>query len=275
MPRAMTIRDPQPYRPFGRFAGLSFWPGGLTLLAAAPGVGKTSWLLRMVFEAACQGFPAAIGCYEHTPEELKYRLVMQAQAAIAGAHDDNVNGEQVEKLLAHGSQAALLSLSDQEDTLRTVEEMLIQDFDFPVRGAALLAVDYLQRVPVVGATGMLPEEKRGGEAAVQMRALARRHGWGVIAASALRAAAFSTSNLDLAALLGDERVPYEADRVLFTGRGETLPCGCVRLLTQTLKDRAGPLNAWEMTFWGKRFYPALEGEECQGSRVKCHVPGGT
>ena len=97
----------------------------------------------------------------------------------------------------------------------------------------------------------------------------------MIAASALRAAAFSTSNLDLAALLGDERVPYEADRVLFTGRGETLPCGCVRLLTQTLKDSAGPLNAWEMTFWGKRFYPALEGEECQGSRVKCHVPGGT
>jgi hypothetical protein len=273
MPRAVTIRDPQPYRPFGRFAGLSFWPGGLTLLAAAPGIGKTSWLLRMVFEAACQGFPAALGCYEHTPEELKYRLVMQAQAVVAGAHEDNVDNREVEKLLAQGSQAVLLSLSDQEDTLRALEEMLIQDFDFPVRGPALLAVDYLQRVPVVGATGMLPEEKRGGEAAVQMRALARRHGWGLVAASALRAEAFSFHTADLTALLGDECVPYEADRILFVSRGETLPCGCLRLLTQTLKDRTGPLCEWDMTFWGRRFYPALEGEECQVPSAMCHVPG--
>ena len=28
-------------------ASLPFWPGGLSLLAAAPGLGKTSWLLRI------------------------------------------------------------------------------------------------------------------------------------------------------------------------------------------------------------------------------------
>jgi len=77
MPRVGTLGSPKPYEFFGTYAGISFWPGGLTLLAAAPGVGKTSWLLRMLFEGADDGIPSAIGCYEHTAEELKYRLSCQ------------------------------------------------------------------------------------------------------------------------------------------------------------------------------------------------------
>ncbi len=147
--RVTAIGNPQPYQFFGTFAGLSFWPGGLSLLAAAPGIGKTSWLLRMVFEAARQGFPAALGCYEHTSEELKYRLHLQGEAATAGARAPALRGhapaspEQVEALLAQGGQAVLLALSDQDDTVRAIEEILIQDYNFPVRGPALLAMDYL------------------------------------------------------------------------------------------------------------------------------------
>ena len=74
--RAGVIGVPTPYKIFGEFAGLPFWGGGLTLLAAAPGVGKTSWMLRMLFDAAAQNVPAAIGCYEHTEEELKYRMFL-------------------------------------------------------------------------------------------------------------------------------------------------------------------------------------------------------
>ena len=54
-------------------AGLPFWGGGLTLLATAPGIGKTPWLLRMIFESACIHIPSAICRYEHTLEELRYR----------------------------------------------------------------------------------------------------------------------------------------------------------------------------------------------------------
>jgi len=194
MPRSALISDPQPYTYFGTFAGLPFWPGGLTLLAAAPGVGKTSWMLRMVAEAAALGFPAALGCYEHTAEELKYRLRMQAEAATAGAHDQ-ANNEAVEKYLAASSETVLLPLSDAEDTIRAIEETLTQDYGFPGRGPALLAVDYLQRVPVVGLTGLLSEEQRGGEAAAMLRGLARRRGWAVIAAAAIRGSAFN-ANID-------------------------------------------------------------------------------
>jgi hypothetical protein len=265
MPRSGTVRDAQPYQPFGIFAGLAFWEGGLTLLSAAPGIGKTSWLLSIAFEAALAGYPAAVGCYEHTPEELKFRLSRQAEASLAGAHGAAARVE-VARRLARGSLTALLPLSAREDTVRAVEEYLIQDYGFPAHGPAVLAIDYLQRIPVVGLGGMVPEERRSGEAAVELRSLARRHGWGVIAACAMKVDSFK-DGADLSALLGDERVPYEADRVLVVRRvGPVHACGCVDLEALTLKDRTGPARTITLAFWGARFYPALgvRAEDCGG-----------
>ena len=259
MPRSGTLGNPQPYIPFGVFAGLPFWGGGLTLLAAAPGIGKTSWLLRMLFESASLHIPSAIGCYEHTPEELRYRLFLQVEAMTSGPHTQAPQ-EKVEMALACSSEAVLLSLNSQEDTVRALEDMLIHDYGFPVNGPALLAVDYLNRVPVVGLTGMMNEEGRSGEAAAALRTMARHHGWAVIAAAALKSENFKNGD-DLSALLGDERVPYEADRILVVQRsGEVRQCGCAPLKVITLKDRTGPPRRFPMQFWGERFYPALEEE---------------
>lgn len=259
MPRSGTLRNPRPYDPFGIFAGQPFWAGGLTLLAAAPGVGKTSWLLRMVYEASANQIPAAIGCYEHTAEELRYRLYLQSKAAIGGAHEP-VAEALAERALARASESVLLPLSYEEDTVRSLEDRLLHEYAFPIQGTALVAVDYLNRVPVLGLTGMLGEEKRSGEAAAALRSLARRHGWAIIAAAALKSEHFERGQ-GLSALLGDERVPYEADRVLVLQRdGEILPCGCAPLDVFTLKDRTGPERQWKLQFWGERFYPALESE---------------
>jgi len=259
MPRSGTLGNPQPYTPFGIFAGLSFWGGGLTLLAAAPGIGKTSWLLRILFESASVHIASAIGCYEHTPEELRYRLFLQVEAFTNGPHTQAAK-EKVEMALARASEAVLLSLNSQEDTVRALEDMLIHDYAFPVKGPALVAVDYLNRVPVIGLTGMMNEDGRSGEAAAALREVALHHGWAVIAAAALKAESFNDGD-DLSALLGDERVPYEADRILVVQRsGQIQPCGCVPLEVITLKDRTGPPLHWRMQFWGERFYPALETE---------------
>jgi hypothetical protein len=259
MPRSGTLGNPQPYTPFGIFAGLSFWGGGLTLLAAAPGIGKTSWLLRMLFESSAVHIPSAIGCYEHTPEELRYRLFLQVEAVTAGPHK-KASLEKVERGLASASEAVLLSLNSQEDTIRALEDMLIHDYCFPVYGSALIAVDYLNRVPVIGLTGMMGEEGRSGEAAASLREMARHHGWAVIAAAALKSQNFKDGD-DLSALLGDERVPYEADRVFVVQRsGDVQDCGCVPLEVITLKDRTGPPRRFPMQFWGERFYPALQNE---------------
>lgn len=272
MPRAGTLPHPSPYEFFGTFAGLPFWSGSLTLLAAEPGLGKTSWLLRMVHQAATENIPAALGCYEHTAEELKFRLEMQAQAVVSGAHDQ-ADPEKVDVELAKGCQAVLLPLSDREDTLRAIEETLLEDYGFPRHGPALLAVDYLQRMPVVGVIGRVTEDLRAGEAAADLRRLSRKRGWGIVAAAALKASSFqvdspgeswhSKAETGLGALLGDERVPYEADRVYYmTRNGVVQACGCVSLKIRTLKNRVGPLTTFPMQFWGERFYPAQNDEDC-------------
>ena len=258
---------------FGSFAGLPFWPGGLTLLAAAPGIGKTSWLLRMVAEAAAQNIPAAIGCYEHTAEELRFRLEKQAEALAAGPHAA-AGSEAVGQILGWMSQVVLLPLSDREDSLRSIEEQLLEAYDFPRQGRALLAVDYLQRIPVVGIAGMVSEERRAGEAAADLRRLSRRRGWGVIAAAALKEGHFEMS-VGLGSLLGDERVPYEADRVLLMNRsGNVKDCGCVDLCVDTLKNRTGPAERLKMQFWGERFFPVLTGDSSTDSEHDIHDSAG-
>ncbi|MFH1634002.1 MAG: DnaB-like helicase C-terminal domain-containing protein [Chloroflexota bacterium] len=257
MPRLGTLNTPNPYAFFGTFAGIPFWPGGLTLLAAAPGIGKTSWMLQINFAAAAHSIPSAMGCYEHTAEELRYRLDKQSQAAVAGPHS-TAFPEDAADHLAQGSEMGILALSDQDDTIRAIEETLLHDYGFPAYGPAILSLDYLQRVPVVGITGILPEELRAGEAAAARRKLARKRNWAIIVAAALRSESFEGGE-SLGDLLGDERVPYEADRVILMRRdGPVHACGCVVLDVNTLKDRTGPRQSWLMEFWGERFYSAGE-----------------
>ncbi len=258
--RVATVGNPNPYEFFGTFAGVPFWGGGLTLLAAAPGIGKTSWLLRQQFEASAAGIPAVLGCYEHTEAELKYRFIQQAKAMVGGAHGA-VSDAAVNAKLAACSQAVLLALDDSRDTIRGLEERLIGEFGFPEYGYALVAVDYLNRIPVVGLTGMLPADQRSGQAATGLRELAKKHNWAIIAAAALKKESFRNTTWDLSDLDGDERVPYVADRVLLVSReGEVSKCGCLDLAVHTLKNRAGRIQTWKLQFWGERFYPVLEHE---------------
>jgi hypothetical protein len=260
MARVGTVNQHSPYEFFGSFGGVPFWPGGLTLLPASPGAGKTSLLLRMMFEGAAAGIPSAIICYEHTEDELKFRLYCQAQAMIAGAHKD-IDDIEIEKQLAKCSTAVLMAADYKEDTVRGIEDALLKMYGFPEKGPALVAVDYLNVIPVVGLTGMVPVEFRSGEAAAALRGVAKKHGWAVIAAAALRSEGFTKDLPGLEDLFGDERVPYEADRVFFIKKeGSPRDCGCVSLTVHALKDRTARVRTWPMDFWGERFYPALADE---------------
>lgn len=259
MPRAGTLGFPEPYRIFGTFAGLSFWGGGLTLLAAAPGVGKTSWAGRMILEAAIANIPAALVCYEHTDEELKYRLYKQAMARVSGAHGI-VPEEKVQSILARAANAVLQPVDSREDTARSIEEMLLNVYAFPKYGNALVVVDYLQRVPVVGLSGLIDPDRQGGEAAAELRAMSRRHDWAILCPAALEKDSFTVGD-ELSSLMGDERVPYEADRVLLVRQhGEKKSCGCGELIVHTLKDRTGPTKQWHLQFFGERFFVATDDE---------------
>ncbi len=260
MPRVGTVHQYTPYQMFVECAGIPFWPGSLTLLPAAPGAGKTSLLLRIIFEAAMARIPSAIACYEHTEEELKFRLRRQAQAMVAGPHNNSIE-KQVEQQLAECSAAVIIASDFREDTVRNIEDILVKDYGFPGKGPAIIAMDYLNIIPVVGLTGPVAVEFRSGEAAAALRSMARKHGWAVIAAAALKSDSFAKDLPGLDDLFGDERVPYEADRVIYIKKeGKPRSCGCVRLAVHALKDRTAPVRSWPMDFWGENYFPAVEAE---------------
>jgi len=259
MARAGVVGNPKPYTFFGTFAGLPFWPGGLTLLPAAPGLGKTSWAGRMILEASAAGVPAAHLCYEHTEAELKFRLYKQAEAMLAGPHG-RVSERRLEARLALSASAVLEALNAQEDTPRAIEDLLLNKYGFPDNGAALVIVDYLSCVPVYTYAGAIPLDRQAGEATYQLREVGRRHGWAFVVPAALKSTHYETGD-DLGALFGDERAGYGADRVLLFRRdGDPRVCGCTRLIVKTIKDRSGPRRTWQLELWGERFYTALEHE---------------
>lgn len=261
MPRLGIVANADPYHIIGTFAGMPFWEGGLTLLSAFPGAGKTSWLLRMVFEAAAAGMPSAIACYEHTDAEMMFRMRRQAEGWVFGAHEEVDDPGSVERYVAKGATSALIPVDYSEHTVRAIEDLLLKDYSFPEHGPALVAVDYLNLIPVVGATGLVPVEFRSGEAAAMLRKVARKRGWAVIAAAALKSTAFTKAAPDLNDLFGDERVPYEADRVFIMNReGTPRECGCTRLNVYALKDRTDMVRTIPMDFWGARFFTATQGE---------------
>lgn len=259
MSRAGTLGNPKPYEFFATLAGLPMWRGSITMLGAAPGIGKTSWAGRMSLEASLQGIPTAHLCYEHTEEELKFRLYQQAKAELVGPHD-TVDETALEARLAESGNLVFENLNNQEDTPRRIEDLLLNTYNFPNKGSALVTVDYLSCVPVYTYLGAVGPELQGGEATYQLRDMARRHGWALIVPCALKAENFLEGD-DLSALFGDERIGYGADRVvLFREEGPKRPCGCQRLQVSTLKDRSGPKRTWHLDFWGERFYPAIEEE---------------
>ena len=73
--------------------------------------------------------------------------------------------EEIQKCLAKAANAVLEPANKNEDTARSIEERLINVYSFPKYGDALVVVDYLSLVPVVGLTGMVDPVRQGGEAA--------------------------------------------------------------------------------------------------------------
>jgi hypothetical protein len=250
--------------PLGVFSGLEFHPGSLTLVAGAPGAGKTSFLLGAAAAFAGAGLPTLYLSYEPTPEELAGRLRALAAALTAGPHGTPDPGA-VRAWLADRAGLRVLYASVETDTLGLVEGELYRALR---PGApAFLAVDYLQVVPAfdVGG-GLLPPHLRPGRAAVELKRLAQRNGWAVAAAAALRAPAAAASRPpDIFDLLGDERAAYEADRVLAVAPGPAAPCGCRKAALWVLKDRRGAVRTETRYFCGARYAfleappPCLEG----------------
>jgi len=223
--------------PFLHFHGFPFRAGEVTLLAAAPGAGKTSWALALASTATAQKIPTGFFCYEMTPYEILERLGRQATGKTLSDPHDEPDGEEGQRLLAQAGMMLVETPTEKDTPDRLVQ---IMEEAFPHASPALLVV-------VVGKFKRIAQEK----------------GWHVLLIAALEKT-FFVPDMELlqnparilATLLGDERVVYDPDRVLALFRGKTHSCGCCYDLNLVVaKDRRGPVQVQAWVFRGRWFLP--------------------
>lgn len=200
--------------------------GDLVLVGGLPGVGKTIAMMQWARAAAEQGAHVVYVCYEHNHATLLARLLLMeighlrsaggersdaelrrlvmdlaaSRVSLAEAVADNLVLRAAKaRLEASGELLWLHEASPNETTVDAIEELL------PADGAAVVFVDYLQKVPTGnGVAGV----------AVGLKDLALRTGSVVVAAVAAQSSALDTRRLRLHHLDEAAAVGYEADLVL-------------------------------------------------------------
>lgn len=130
------------------------WYAGLHVLAAGPGVGKTTLCLQFAWEALRQGHPVLYVSYENAPRNLMLKLLC-ARAAISSAEVERGYGD-VEKLEQAQEEGRAfwprLRIIEGDGRLRmaAVEQTMAALLAEHSAPEGLIVFDYLQR----GAHGM-------------------------------------------------------------------------------------------------------------------------
>ena len=212
--------------------------GELALIGGAQGLGKTTLALQMLAEAAKHGNGGVFVSFEHDAVSLLPRLLAGASPqprtfddistqrvrAALEANDAGVGG--LASRLAHlpGGAAAWESVARFADRLLIHQAnasttdlaaiaAIVREATTRLGGPALVAVDYLQKVPAPGTNG--GEDERVTQVVQGLKDLAVDTGCPVVAiAAAEKAALAAETRLRLHHLRGSSSLAYEADVVL-------------------------------------------------------------
>lgn len=243
----LAASPPPPARPRGTTRPTGFSPlddvleggiraGELTVVAGRPGVGKTLMVLQWARHLALTGATVLLASYEHRPEDLLWRLLVNEAAGPCDSWDratsvddrrrqhlrDAITASALppvlrihpeiaaacERLTTYGDRLELLNGAAARTDLVSLERFLA-DRNRPER--MVLIVDYLQKVPTAPE---VPTAARTRVVAEGLKDVALRHDAAVIAVTAARLEQSSTARLRLSDLDGVDSLAYEADVVL-------------------------------------------------------------
>jgi len=194
--------------------------GELTLIAGAPGLGKTTLALQMARNIALTGGEVLYVCYEHSEEELLTRLLLMESGLAhpdepalgrgVGREPASADAERrlaaaVESLRGFGERIRLARGSGSGAGPLDVSALEASD-------RAVVFVDYLQKVPSLDP--QVSVDERVAEVVFRLKDFALRTGVPVVALAASDKAGLDRSRLRLSDLKGSSALVYEADVVL-------------------------------------------------------------
>ncbi len=206
--------------------------GDLILIGGLPGIGKTVATLQWARHIASEGLPVVYACYEHDEASLFSRLLLSEVGDLAAASGDSTSsetrraaitagsdprelGEIVQgslvlraaraRMQAYGDELLLCSASPTDLDIAALDKLLVER----AGNTAVLFVDHLQKVS--SANGA---EQTVDDIAVELKALAMRHGIAVVGVVGASAGALGLRRLRLQHLQDAEGLGYEADLVI-------------------------------------------------------------
>lgn len=222
------------FEPLDSVLGGGFLPGDVVLLGGQPGVGKTLCALQWARNISSQDRHVTFACFEHDESALLTRLLVQELAAVNSGVDatshmrarksvrdlmlglisiDEAIKESpaIEKAFASlerfSPNLQLLRASTQHTTPHQLDSVSREH----LAAGGVLVVDYLQKLPIPGASNL---DERFYRSIEIMKELAISHQITVIALSAASASGISANRLRMSDLRGSDALAHESDVVI-------------------------------------------------------------
>lgn len=219
------------FHPLDTILGGGLLPGELFLVGGRPGVGKTLSSLQWSRSFASQGRSVVYVCFEHDEHTLLTRLLVQELAVVAPDMNatEQLQARSVvrrlmlglipldealtqsssiraafESLHEHAPALHLYRASTQRSDLGWISRLAEDHLD---RGDALI-VDYVQKVPVPGASALSERIYRSTEG---LKEIATERALNVIALSAADQVGIGQDRLTLDHLRGADALAHECD----------------------------------------------------------------
>jgi len=273
------------FEPIDRYAGGGLHAGDLTIVGGVQNVGKTALVLQWANHLAVNDALAIVVCYEHNTITLWERLLCQnsyianreehitmdllRQAYIEAirerdriqvnaSHDKMHMLDEVLSRIPRGTRAwstltdrirnIWLVMGDGVNTdlvsLRRYVELAVQHYNKP---RVVLFIDYVQRVPVIDASGALETEERiervlAGLKGLAMRTTAQGAVLSVVAVGAADDDGLRKGRVHLENLWGNPIMQYEPDVALIANRDGVDTDGVPLVRWSLEKNRRGQSN---------------------------------
>ncbi len=240
-------------------------PSDLVIVAARPGLGKTSLCLNLATYASISyGKKIGIFSLEMTKEQLMLRMLsIRAKVNYSNIRSGYIRDEDLEKLVRAADEFSQASIYIDDTPAMTVLEIRAkarrQKKD---KGLDLIIVDYLQLMR--GSSRTETREREIAEISGSLKALAKELGVPVIAVSQLsrQTEARSDRRPQLADLRESGAIEQDADVVLFIHRADVYKKnedekdGIAEIIIG--KQRNGPTGSIKLAFLDRLGVPSFE-----------------
>ncbi|HXG31180.1 MAG TPA: replicative DNA helicase [Thermodesulfobacteriota bacterium] len=240
-------------------------PSDLIIVAARPGLGKTSFCLNIAAFAAIEhGVPVGIFSLEMTKEQLMLRLLsINAKVSYSNIRSGYIKNEDLQKLVKAADTFSKAKIYiDDTPAISVLELRAKARRQKKEKGLELIIVDYLQLMRGTGRTET--REREIAEISGSLKALAKELNIPVIAVSQLsrQTEARADRRPQLADLRESGALEQDADIVIFIHRADAYKKnpeerdGIAEIIIG--KQRNGPTGTIKLTFLDRLGVPSFE-----------------